>query len=93
MSGLVKIEIRETEKELKAFLRQEKEASAPRKSASSVLAQDPNGRNRIVGCCAARENILPQYKDGCLATLAGGREELLFQKPRSGRPRIRNPEL
>jgi hypothetical protein len=32
------------------------------------------------------ENIVPQYKDGCLATLAGGIEELLFQKPGSVRP-------
>jgi hypothetical protein len=56
------------------------------------LAQNPNGRNRIIGCCAARENIVTQYKDGCLATLAGGIEKLLFQKPRSGRPRIMNPE-
>ena len=63
-----------------------------RKTASPVLAQDANARNRIIGCCAARENIVPQYKDGCLATLAGGIEKLLFQKPRSGRPRIMNPE-
>jgi len=56
------------------------------------LAQDPNCRNRIIGCGAARANIVPQYKDGCLATLAGGIEELLFQKPRSGRPRVMNPE-
>jgi len=37
-------------------------------------------------------NILPQYKDGCLVTLKGGIEKLLLQKPRSGRPRIMNPE-
>ena len=56
------------------------------------MAQNPNCRNRIIGCCAAPENIVPQYKDGCLATLAGGIEELLFQKPRSGRPRVMNTE-
>jgi transposase len=56
------------------------------------LAQDAKGRNRIIGCCAARANIVPQYKDGCLATLAGGMEKLLFQKPRSGRPKIMNCE-
>src|SRR4028119_1393489 len=37
-------------------------------------------------------NIIPQYKDGCLVTLKGGIEELLLQKPGSGRPRIMNPE-
>jgi len=46
----------------------------------------------MIGCCAARENIVPQYKDGCLATLAGGIEELLFLKPRSRRPRVMNTE-
>jgi hypothetical protein len=36
-------------------------------------------------------NIVPQYKDGCLV-IERGIEELLLQKPRSGRPRIMNPE-
>ncbi len=31
-------------------------------------------------------NIVPQYKDGCLVTLEGAIEELLFQKPGSVRP-------
>ena len=62
------------------------------KNCKSCIGSRPNCRNRIIRCCAARENIVLQYKDGCLATLTGGIEELLFQKPRSGRPRIMNRE-
>jgi hypothetical protein len=91
MSGVVKIEIRETEEELKASSEERERRSPPRKTASSVLAQNPNGRQRIVCCCALgkhRTTIqrwLSSYR-------SGGIEELLLQKPRSGRPRIMNPE-
>jgi hypothetical protein len=30
-----------------------------------------NGRQRIVCCCAATGNIVPQYKDGCLVIEKG----------------------
>jgi hypothetical protein len=38
MSGVVRIEIRETTEELKTLMRKEKDAFAPRKTTSSVLA-------------------------------------------------------
>jgi hypothetical protein len=53
MSGVVKIEIRETEEELKSSSEERERCDSPRKTASPVLAQDPNCRNRIIGCCAA----------------------------------------
>jgi len=45
------------------------------------LAQNANGRNCIIGCCAARENIVPQYKDGCLALEQGEEKNYYFRNP------------
>ncbi|MEG3954850.1 hypothetical protein QT982_04960 [Microcoleus sp. herbarium2] len=56
MSGVVLIEIRETEEELKAHLTKEKDATChERKTASPVSVQNQNGRNCIICCCAVRE--------------------------------------
>jgi putative transposase len=91
MSGVVKIEIRETEEELKLFLRREKDAHRHEKlqvlywlksqTVDSVLSAAVRlGKHRTT-----IQRWLSSYR-------SGGIEELLLQKPRSGRPRIMNPE-
>ncbi|NQE37857.1 helix-turn-helix domain-containing protein [Microcoleus asticus] len=91
MSGVVKIEIRETEEELKVLLRREKDAHRHEKlqvlywlktqTVDSVLSAAVRlGKHRTT-----IQRWLSSYR-------SGGIEELLLQKPRSGRPRIMNPE-
>ena len=91
MSGVVKIEIRETEEELKLLLRREKDAHRHEKlqvlywlksqTVDSVLSAAVRlGKHRTT-----IQRWLSSYR-------SGGIEELLLQKPRSGRPRIMNPE-
>ncbi|WP_445243468.1 MULTISPECIES: helix-turn-helix domain-containing protein [unclassified Microcoleus] len=63
-----------------------------RKTASSVLAQNPNGRNCIICRCAAPWKHRTTIQRWLSSYRSGGIEELLLQKPRSGRPRIMNPE-
>ena len=74
------------------FAGQRERCYAPRKTASSVLAQNPNGRNRIVCCCAAHGKHRTTVQRWLSSYRKGGIEKLLFQKPRPGRPRIMNPE-
>jgi putative transposase len=91
MSGVVKIEIRETEEELKALLRREKDATRHEKL--QVLYWLKTQTVETVLSAAVRlgkhrttiQRWLSSYR-------AGGIEKLLFQKPRSGRPRVMNPE-
>jgi putative transposase len=91
MSGVVKIEIGETEEELNAPLRKEKDATRHEKlqilywlktqTVETVLSAAVRlGKHRTT-----IQRWLSSYR-------AGGIEELLFQKPPSGRPRIMNPE-
>jgi transposase len=91
MSGVVKIEIRETEEELKVLLGREKDAHRHEKlqvlywlkttTVDSVLSAGVRlGKHRTT-----IQRWLSSYR-------SGGIEELLLQKPRSGRPRIMNPE-
>jgi putative transposase len=91
MSGVVRIEIVETPEELKDLMRQEKDAVRQEKllvlywlkpqMVDSVLSAAVRlGKHRTT-----IQRWLSSYR-------SGGREELLFQKPRSGRPRIMNPE-
>ncbi len=91
MSGVVLIEIRETESELKAVLREEKDATRHEKlqvvywlktkTVETVLSVAVRlGKHRTT-----IQRWLSSYREG-------GIEKLLFQKPRSGRPRIMNPE-
>lgn len=91
MSGVVKIDIRETEEELKALLRKEKDATRHEKlqvlywlktqAVDSVLSAAVRlGKHRTTV-----QRWLSSYR-------AGGIEKLLSQKPRSGRPRIMSPE-
>ncbi|MEG4352565.1 helix-turn-helix domain-containing protein [Microcoleus sp. LAD1_D3] len=91
MSGVVKIDIRETEEELKALLRREK--NAHRHEKLQVLYGLKTQTVETVLSAAVRlgkhrttvQRWLSSYREG-------GIEELLLQKPRSGRPRIMNPE-
>src|SRR4028119_1442847 len=91
MSGVVKIEIRETEEELKALLKKEKDVLRHEKlqvlywlktqtveTALSAAVRLGKHRTTI-------QRWLSSYR-------SGGIEELLLQKPRSGRPRIMNPK-
>ncbi|MEG4110225.1 helix-turn-helix domain-containing protein [Microcoleus sp. S13_C5] len=91
MSGVVKIDIRETEEELKGLLRKEKDATRHEKlqvlywlktqAVDSVLSAAVRlGKHRTIV-----QRWLSSYR-------AGGIEELLSQKPRLGRPRIMSPE-
>jgi transposase len=91
MSGVVKIEIRETEEGLKALLGREKDAHRHEKlqvlywlktqTVDSVLSAAVRlGKHRTT-----IQRWLSSYRSGRI-------EELLLQKPRSGRPRIMNPE-
>ena len=85
MSGVVKIEIRETEEELKAFLRKEKDATRHEKL--QVLYWLKTKTVETVLSAAVRlgkhrttiQRWLSSYRKG-------GIEELLLQKPRSVRP-------
>jgi transposase len=91
MSGIVLIKIRETESELKALLRKEKDATRHEKqqvvywlktkTVETVLSVAVRlGKHRTT-----IQRWLSTYREG-------GIEKLLFQKPHSGRPRIMNPE-
>ncbi|MEG4583174.1 helix-turn-helix domain-containing protein [Microcoleus sp. MON1_C5] len=91
MSGVVKIESRETKEELKALLGREKDAHRYEKlqvlywlktqTVETVLSAAVRlGKHRTTV-----QRWLSSYRKG-------GREELLLQKPRSGRPRMMNPE-
>jgi putative transposase len=91
MSGVVKIEIRETEEELKTLLRKAKDAHSHEKlqvlywlktqTVETVLSAALRlGKHRTTV-----QRWLSSYREG-------GIEKLLFQKPRSGRPKIMNPE-
>jgi putative transposase len=92
MSGVVKIDIRETEEELKALLRKEKDATRHEKLQVLYWLKTQAVDSVLSAAVRRTGNIVLQYRDGCLATLAGGIEEVLSQKPRSGRPRIMSPE-
>src|SRR4028118_758803 len=91
MSGVVKIDIRETEEELKALLRKEKDATRHEKL-QVLYWLKTQAVDSVLSAAVRRTGNIVLQRDGCLATLAGGIEELLSQKPRSGRPRIMSPE-
>jgi transposase len=91
MSGVVRIEIRETTEELTTLMRKEKDVLRHEKlqvlywlktkTVDSVLSAAVRlGKHRTT-----IQRWLSNYR-------SGGVEELLLQKPRSGRPRIMNPE-
>jgi len=92
MSGVVRIEIRETTEELKTLMRKEKDATRHEKlqvlywlktkTIDSVLSAAVRlGKHRTT-----IQRWLSSYRSGGIA-------ELLSQKPRSGRPRIMNAQI
>jgi len=91
MSGVVKIEIGETEEELNAFLRKEKDATRHEKL--QILYWLKTQTVETVLSAAVRLGKHRTTIQRWLSSYRAGRiEELLFQKPPSGRPRIMNPE-
>jgi hypothetical protein len=92
MSGVVRIEIRETTEDLKTLMRKEKDVWRHEKLQVLYWLKTKMVESVLSTPVRRTGNIVPQYKDGCLVILKGGIEELLLQKPRSGRPRIMNPE-
>ena len=86
MSGVVKIDIRETEEELLALLRKEKDATRHEKLQVLYWLKTQAVDSVLSAAVRRRETSYYSSRDGCLATLAGGIEELLSQKPRSVRP-------
>ena len=93
MSGVVRIEIRETTEELKTLMRKEKDATRHEKlqvlywlktqTIDSVLSAAVRlGKHRTT-----IQRWLSSYRAGGIAEL------LLSQKPRSGRPRIMNAQI
>ena len=91
MSGVVLIEIRETEEELKALLGKEKDAQ--RQNKLQVLYWLKTQTVETVLSAAVRLGKHPTTIQRWLSSYReGGIEKLLFQRPRSGRPRIMNPE-
>ena len=91
MSGVVRIEIRETTEELKTLMRKEKDVLRHEKL--QVLYWLKTKTIDSVLSAAVR---LGKHRTTIQRWLSsypwGGIEKLLFQKPRSGRPRIMNPE-
>lgn len=92
MSGVVRIEIRETTEELKTLMRKEKDVLRHEKlqvlywlktqTIDSVLSAAVRlGKHRTT-----IQRWLSSYRSGGIA-------ELLSQKPRSGRPRIMNAQI
>ena len=91
MSGVVKIEIWETEEELKALLG--RETNAHRHEKLQVLYWLKTQTVETLLSAAVRLGKHRTTVQRWLSSyLKGGIEELLLQKTRSGRPRIMNPE-
>jgi len=66
MSGVVLIEIRETEEELKAVLRKEKDATRHEKLQVLYWLKTKTVETVLSFAVRRTGNIVPQYKDGCL---------------------------
>jgi putative transposase len=92
MLGVVRIEIRETTEDLKTLMGQEKDILRHEKL--QVLYWLKTKKVDSVLSAAVR---LGKHRTTIQRWLSsqrkGGIEELLLQKPRSGRPRIMNPEI
>src|SRR4028118_6850 len=92
MSGVVKIDIRETEEELKALLRKEKDATRHEKLQVLYWLKTQAVDSVLSAAVRRTGNIVLQIARWLSSYRVGGIEELLSQKPRSGRPRIMSPE-
>jgi len=71
MSGVVKIEIRETEEELKGLLRIEKDAHRHEKLQVLYWLKTQTVDSVLSAAVRRTGNIVPQYKDGCLVIARG----------------------
>jgi hypothetical protein len=67
MSGVVRIEIRETAAELKDLMRQEKDAIRLEKLQVLYWLKTQMVDSVLSAAVRRTGNIVPQYKDGCLA--------------------------
>jgi hypothetical protein len=66
MSGVVKIDIRETESELKALLGREKEAHRHEKLLLLYWLKTQTVETVLSAAVRRTGNLVPRYKDGCL---------------------------
>jgi len=71
MSGVVKIDIRETEEELKALLRKEKDATRHEKLQVLYWLKTQAVDSVLSAAVRRTGNIVLQYRDGCLAIERG----------------------
>jgi len=66
MSGVVKIDIRETESELKALLGREKDAHRHEKLLLLYWLKTQTVETVLSAAVRRTGNLVPRYKDGCL---------------------------
>jgi len=81
MSGVVKIKIRETEEELKALLRKEKDATRYEKLQVLSWLKTQTVETVLSAAVRRTENIVPQYKDCCLAIEGEEGKNYYFRNP------------
>ncbi|MEG5175563.1 hypothetical protein [Microcoleus sp. B3-D7] len=71
MSGLVRIEIRETTEELKTLMRKEKDVLRHEKLQVLYWLKTQTVDSVLSAAVRRTGNIVPQYKDGCLVIARG----------------------
>jgi hypothetical protein len=71
MSGVVRIEIRETTEELKTLMRQEKDVLRHEKLQVLYWLKTQTVDSVLSAAVRRTVNIVPQYKDGCLVIVRG----------------------
>jgi hypothetical protein len=71
MSGVVRIEIRETTEELKTLMRKEKDALRHEKLQVLYWLTTQTVDSVLSAAVRRTGNIVPQYKDGCLVIEKG----------------------
>ncbi|MEG4133331.1 hypothetical protein QUA41_31520 [Microcoleus sp. Pol11C1] len=79
MSGVVKIEIRETEEKQKALLRKEKDVTCYEKLQVLYWLKTQMVETVLSAAVRLRGNIVPQYKDGCLVIVRGNRRIIIAE--------------
>jgi hypothetical protein len=71
MSGVVRIEIRETTEELKTLMRKEKDVLCHEKLQVLYWLKTQTVDSVLSAVLRRTGNIVPQYKDGCLVIARG----------------------
>jgi hypothetical protein len=71
MSGVVRIEIRETIEELKTLMRKEKDVLRHEKLQVLYWLKTQTVDSVLSAAVRRTVNIVPQYKDGCLVIVRG----------------------